>query len=70
MDIERHIPVNPTWPIIQQLELWPVLQRHCTENLKQTFPERTLRGLVPNSYIHVSVSDEPMVGIYKSLTDT
>jgi hypothetical protein len=44
-----------------------------------------LRGLVPNSYIHVSVSDlyiptiaysvcrkigGPIVGVYKSLTDT
>ena len=33
------------------------LQRHFTENSKQMFPERKLRGLVPNSFIHVSVSD-------------
>ncbi len=33
------------------------LQMHCTENLKQAFPELKLRGLVPNLYIHVSVSD-------------
>ncbi len=62
------------------------LQRHCIENSKQIFPELKLRGLVPNSYIHVSVSDlyiptigppiccskisGPIVGIYKSLTDT
>jgi hypothetical protein len=32
------------------------LQRHCTENWKQIFPEMKLRGLVPNSYIHVSLS--------------
>jgi hypothetical protein len=30
---------------------------HCTENLKQIFPEMKLRGLVPNFYINVSVSD-------------
>ncbi len=30
--------------------------RHCTENSKQIFPEMKLRSLVPNSYIHVSVS--------------
>jgi hypothetical protein len=28
---------------------------HCTENSKQIFPEMKLCGLVPNSYIHVSV---------------
>jgi hypothetical protein len=32
------------------------LQRHYTENSKKLFPEMKLRGLVPNSYIHVSVS--------------
>jgi hypothetical protein len=32
-------------------------QRHCTENSKQIFPEMKLRGIVLNSYIHVSVSD-------------
>ncbi len=35
-------------------EVWIV---HCTENLKHTFPEMKLRGLVPNFYIHVSGSD-------------
>ncbi len=33
---------------------------HCkdtTENSTQIFPEMKLRGLVPDSYIHVSVSD-------------
>jgi hypothetical protein len=29
---------------------------HCTENSKQIFPEMKLRGLIPNFYIHVSVS--------------
>jgi hypothetical protein len=32
------------------------LQRQYTENSKQIFPEIKLRGLSPNSYIHVSVS--------------
>jgi hypothetical protein len=35
----------------------PALQMQCTENSKQIFPEMKLRGLVPNFYIHVSVSD-------------
>jgi hypothetical protein len=30
---------------------------HCTENQINVFPEMKVRGLVPNSYIHVSVSD-------------
>jgi hypothetical protein len=30
---------------------------HCTENMIYVFLEMKLRGLVPNSYIHVSVSD-------------
>jgi hypothetical protein len=53
---------------------------HCNENSEQIVPEMELRGLVPNFYIHVSVSDlydgsanykipGPIVGIYKSLTD-
>ncbi len=62
------------------------LQRHYTENSKQIFPEMKQRGLVPNSYIHVSVSDwyiprsvclfccrkisGPIVGVNKSLIDT
>jgi hypothetical protein len=32
------------------------LQRHNTENSKQMFPEKELRGLSPNSYIHVFYS--------------
>ncbi len=32
------------------------LQRPCTENAKQIFPEMKLRGLVPNSTIHIQVS--------------
>jgi hypothetical protein len=55
---------------------------HLTENSKQTFPEMKLPDIVPNLYIHESVSDShdppillscvcgPVVGIYKSLTDT
>jgi hypothetical protein len=33
------------------------LTPHCTENLKQIFPEMKLHRLIPNSYIHVSGSD-------------
>ncbi len=33
------------------------LQRTNTENSKQIFPEKELRGYSPNFHIHVSVSD-------------
>ncbi len=62
------------------------LQRHNTENSKQIFPEKELWGLSPYFHIHVSESDlyipmiglpillqeicGPILGIYKSLTDT
>jgi hypothetical protein len=60
--------------------------QHCSENLKHIFPEMKLFGLVPHFCINVSVSDlyiptigpptllycvcEPIVEIYKLLTDT
>jgi hypothetical protein len=53
--------------------------------LKQIFPEKDIWGLIPDFHIHVSVSglyiptmglpflleeiSEPILGIYKSLTD-
>ncbi len=62
------------------------LQRQNAENLKQIFPEKEYRGLSPNFHIHVYVSElyistmglhflleeicGPILGIYKSLTDT
>jgi hypothetical protein len=62
------------------------LQRQNAEYLKQIFPEKEYRGLSPNFHIHVSVSElyistmglpfpleeicGPILGIYKSLTDT
>jgi hypothetical protein len=62
------------------------LQRQNAENLKQIFPEKEYRGLSPNFHIHVSLSElyiptmglpfllekicGPILGIYKSLTDT
>jgi hypothetical protein len=62
------------------------LQRQNTEILKQIFPEKEYRGLSPNSHIQASVSDlyiptiglpilleeicGPILGLYKSLTDT
>ncbi len=62
------------------------LQRKNTEILKQIFPEKEYRGLSPNSHIQASVSDlyiptiglpilleeicGPILGLYKSLTDT
>jgi hypothetical protein len=65
---------------------FPALQRKNAENLKQIFPGKEYRGLSPNFHIHVSVSElyiptmglsflleeicGPILGIYKSLTDT
>jgi hypothetical protein len=62
------------------------LQRQNAENLIQIFPEKEYGGLSPNFHIHVSVSElyiptmglpflleeisVPILGIYKSLTDT
>jgi hypothetical protein len=62
------------------------LQRKNAENLTQTFPEKEYWGLSHNFHIHVSVSElyistmelpflleeicGPILGIYKSLTDT
>ncbi len=44
--------------------LWRKNIVQCTENSKYIFPEMKLRGLVPNFYVHVSVSDIyiPMIG--------
>jgi hypothetical protein len=41
------------------------LQRHNSENSKQVFPEKELRGLSPNFHIHVFVSDLyiPTIGL-------
>ncbi len=59
---------------------------YCTKNPIYVFPEMKRRGLVPNSYIHLSMislyipkiglriwlqqNRQPILGIYKSLTDT
>ncbi len=37
--------------------LFYLVQSHNTENWKQIFPGKELRGYSPNSYIHVSASD-------------
>ncbi len=39
------------------LHNWPTLHRQNAENLKQIFPEKEYRGLIPNFHIHVSVSE-------------
>jgi hypothetical protein len=64
----------------------PTLQRQNTEISKQIFTEKEYRGLSPNFHIHESVSGlyipmiglpilleeicRPILGLYKSLTDT
>jgi hypothetical protein len=66
--------------------IYPTLQRQNTEISKQIFPGKKYRGLSPNFHIHASVSDlyiptiglpillekicRPILGLYKSLTDT
>jgi hypothetical protein len=63
-----------------------MVNSHCNENHIYVFPKKELRGLSPNFYLHVSVSDlyipwvglhifcsrigRPIVWKYKSLTDT
>ncbi len=45
--------------------LAPDVRLHCTEDHIYIFPEMKLPGLVPISYIHVSVSDLyiPRIGL-------
>jgi hypothetical protein len=56
-------PTSPVdWDRLRQpvgfhLQYNATLQRHITENLKQIFPEKKLRGFSPNFHIHVSASD-------------
>ncbi len=68
------------WPV------FCTLQRQNTKISKQIFPEKEYRGLSPKFHIHLSVSDlyfltislpllleeifRPILGLYKSLTDT
>jgi hypothetical protein len=49
-------PLN-TENIYQHLTKVATLQRHNTENSKQIFPGKKLRGSTANTYIHVSVRD-------------
>jgi hypothetical protein len=50
--------IRQSWHPLQKelIHSYP-LERHKTENSKQIFPEKELRGLSPNFHIHVSVSD-------------
>jgi hypothetical protein len=42
---------------LEGFKILTALQRDNTDNLKQIFPEKELRGHSPHSYIHVSVTD-------------
>ncbi len=42
---------------MQQVDLYPTLQRHNTKNSKHIFPEKELRGHSHNFHIQVSVGD-------------
>jgi hypothetical protein len=59
----------------------PILQRQNTEISKQIFPEKEYRGFSPNFHIHASMTTvslpilleeicRPILGLYKSFTDT
>jgi hypothetical protein len=71
---------------MRQLDQLPMLfSLRCKDNPMFVFPEKKLLGLIPNFYIHISVSGlyfitigppiscsqigRPIVGLYKSLTD-
>jgi hypothetical protein len=45
------------WFVGLVVPLQEIFALHCIENPIYVFPEMKLHGLVPNSYIHVSVSD-------------
>jgi hypothetical protein len=53
--------------VIKEPYLMLLLPLHCTENPVYVFREMKLRSLVPNSCIHVFVSDSdlciPMIGL-------
>jgi hypothetical protein len=84
-NIQRENEWNVTVGFIRVEDI-TTLQRTSTENWKQIFPEKELLDHSPNFHIHVSVIDlniptmdlpillqeicGPILGIYKSLTDT
>jgi hypothetical protein len=52
-------------PAVTKNSNYHLLKRHCTEKWKKIFPERKLRGLSPNFYIHIYVGDLfiPTIGL-------
>ncbi len=80
----KHIcTVEKKVQIVTERVVLYALQRTNTENLKQIFPEKELRGHSPNFHIHEPVSDlyiptidllqelcGPILEMYKSLTYT
>jgi hypothetical protein len=48
--------MNPTL-MNDHMQIHNTLQRTKTENSKQIFPEKEVRGHSPNFHIHVSASD-------------
>jgi hypothetical protein len=53
----RFLPVVGDWVPTPTLPLDNTYGVHCIENQVYVFPEMKLRGLVHNSYIHLSVRD-------------
>ncbi len=74
------------YPALSNSDEITTLQRQNTAISKQIFPEKEYRGVSPNYHIHAFVSDlyipttglpilleemcRPILGLYKSLTDT
>jgi hypothetical protein len=52
-------------PFIRAVETKKKAVPYCTENMIYVFPEMKLSGLVPNSYIHVSMRNlyTPRIGL-------
>jgi hypothetical protein len=51
---QRQLQLSRNLKFSSVLAVWKL---HCNENTISVFPEKELRGLSPNFYIHVSVSD-------------
>ncbi len=58
--ISTTLPLGDYCSIVHLILIYSLFTRwklHCTGNPIYVFPEKKLRGLVPNSYIHISGSE-------------
>ncbi len=65
LDSHRPFICSAGSTVSSHLTFWPPLQRHNTEDSKQIFPEKELRGHSLNFHIHVSLRDlyNPRIGL-------